>query len=87
VGLRACLDTKAREKIISCLSGIESHRPVVQFVARHYTDSVFPAPHTCSVARRIFVDFIQLNSTLAMKGFLFLGFRGCNSVQNFGFSA
>jgi hypothetical protein len=38
VGIRAGLDTKVREKILCVCRGTNLDRPVVQSVARHYTD-------------------------------------------------
>jgi hypothetical protein len=46
VGPRAGLDTEARGKISCLCQGSNLDRPVVQSVARHYTDWATPAP-TC----------------------------------------
>jgi hypothetical protein len=44
VGPRAGLDTEARGKILCLCQGSNLDRPVVQSVARHYTDWATPAP-------------------------------------------
>jgi hypothetical protein len=43
VGLKAGLETEAREKSFSSVGDLT---PVVQSVVRHYTDWAIPAPHT-----------------------------------------
>jgi hypothetical protein len=44
VGSRAGLDTEARGKVSCSCRGSNVDRPVVQSVARHYTDCATPAP-------------------------------------------
>jgi hypothetical protein len=43
VGLRAGLETEVRGKVLCPCRGTNSDRPVVQSVARHYTDWATPA--------------------------------------------
>jgi hypothetical protein len=50
---RAVLDTKVREKIILPLPGIELDGPVVQALARHYTDSATQLTHKWLCSRKI----------------------------------
>jgi hypothetical protein len=52
VGLRAGLDTEVRGKILCPCRGSNLNRPVVQSIARHYTDWATPALH-CILYRNI----------------------------------
>jgi hypothetical protein len=53
MGPRAVLDTEVREKILLPLPGIELDGPVVQALARHYTDSATQLTHQWLCSRKI----------------------------------
>jgi hypothetical protein len=67
VGLKAGLDTEARGKILCPCRGSNPDRPVVQSVARHYTDWANPVPEGITY----FSNFSRRQNVLLIWDFKF----------------
>jgi hypothetical protein len=68
VGLRAGLDTEVRGKILCPCRGSNLDRPVVQFIARHYTGELGSSVNIVS-GYRLDDRAIEVRSLAEAKGF------------------
>jgi hypothetical protein len=73
---RSGLDTEVRRKILCPCRGSNLDRPVVQSVARHYTDGANPAPLQLSTTLNIKTNFFcVIHNPLSLSYFFDIQIR------------